>query len=176
MRLLTAFSCTSGGVYLPARDMPQHKLLVTFTHLDHKRQASSRPSRNPVLYIYPWPWLVQHSYAVAVPRCVMCAVCGVDMCAAPCCDALCCAVLCRLLESQGIPLPVAQWLGTSLAPGGRFAGSNGNSNNGSNGDQKLDWIFDIQGAAALYNSYRWGRPLTSLSGSGGKRVRSDGCL
>jgi hypothetical protein len=33
------------------------------------------------------------------------------------------------------------------------ASSNGGSN-GSNGDQKLDWIFDIQGAAALYNSYR----------------------
>ncbi len=60
-----------------------------------------------------------------------------------------------MLQDRGIPLPVAQWLGTSLAPGGRFAGSNGSSSdNGSNGDQKLDWIFDISGAAALYNSYR----------------------
>ncbi len=56
-------------------------------------------------------------------------------------------MMCRLLQDRGIPLPVAQWLGTSLAPGGRLAGSNG--------DQKLDWIFDISGAAALYNSYRW---------------------
>jgi hypothetical protein len=67
-------------------------------------------------------------------------------------------MLCRLLEAKGIPLPVAQWLGTSLAPGGRMAAaansSNNGGSNGSNGDQKLDWIFDIQGAAALYNSYR----------------------
>lgn len=71
---------------------------------------------------------------------------------------LSCAVLTRLLESKGIPLPIAQWLGTSLAPGGRFAGSNSNNNGSSsdNGEQKLDWVFDIQGAAALYNSYRWG--------------------
>jgi len=70
---------------------------------------------------------------------------------------------CRQLEARGIPLPVAQWLGTSLAPGGRFAAGNGNTGNGSssssssssNGEQKLDWIFDIQGAAALYNSYRY---------------------
>lgn len=47
---------------------------------------------------------------------------------------------------------MAQWLGTSLAPGGRW-GSNGGNGNG--GDQKLDWVFDIQGAAALYNSYRY---------------------
>lgn len=61
----------------------------------------------------------------------------------------------RLLEAKGIPLAVAQWLGTSLAPGGRWAATaNNSSSNGSNGDQKLDWVFDIQGAAALYNSYR----------------------
>jgi hypothetical protein len=44
---------------------------------------------------------------------------------------------------------VAQWLGTSLAPGGRFGLTPSNG-----ADQKLDWMFDIQGAAALYNSYR----------------------
>jgi hypothetical protein len=60
-----------------------------------------------------------------------------------------------LLEAKGIPLAVAQWLGPSLAPGGRWAAAAANnSSNGSNGDQKLDWVFDIQGAAALYNSYR----------------------
>lgn len=55
------------------------------------------------------------------------------------------------MEARGIPPAVAQWLGTSLAPGGRSAAVN---SNGSSGDQKLDWVFDIQGAAALYNSYR----------------------
>ncbi|KAF6265055.1 alpha/beta-hydrolase, partial [Scenedesmus sp. NREL 46B-D3] len=47
----------------------------------------------------------------------------------------------KYLELQGISLPIAQWLGTSLG-------------NGANGDQQLDWAFDIQGAAALYHSYR----------------------
>lgn len=51
------------------------------------------------------------------------------------------------LTERGIPLPVAQWLGTSLAPGGRWGGATAASD-------KLDWVFDIQGAAALYNSYR----------------------
>lgn len=69
-------------------------------------------------------------------------------------------VLYKLLTAQGIPLPVAQWLGSSLAPGGRWGTGNGSSNgNGGgssngNGSSKLDWVFDIQGAAALYNSYR----------------------
>jgi hypothetical protein len=62
-------------------------------------------------------------------------------------------VLYKLLVPQGIPLSVAQWLGTSLMPGGRL----GNGNGGSSGrDQNLDWAFDVQGCAALYNSYRWG--------------------
>jgi hypothetical protein len=68
----------------------------------------------------------------------------------------------KYLESKGIPLPVAQWLGTSLVPGGRWANSSSSSSNangggkgnGANADQQLDWVFDIQGAAALYNSYR----------------------
>jgi hypothetical protein len=69
----------------------------------------------------------------------------------------------KYLEPKGIPLPVAQWLGTSLVPGGRWANSSSSSNsngngggkgNGANSDQQLDWVFDIQGAAALYNSYR----------------------
>lgn len=74
----------------------------------------------------------------------------------PCCAVLCSERVCaRLLEAKGIPLAVAQWLGTSLAPGGRWAANNNNSSsNGSSGDQKLAWVFDIQGAAALYNSYR----------------------
>jgi len=56
----------------------------------------------------------------------------------------------RFLQPRGIPTAVAQWLGTSLVPGGRWGdGSSGN------GEQKLDWAFDIQGCAALYNSYRW---------------------
>jgi hypothetical protein len=64
----------------------------------------------------------------------------------------------KFLEPKGIPLPVAQWLGTSLVPGGRWGGSSSSSSssngNGGNGNQQLDWVFDIQGAAALYNSYR----------------------
>jgi hypothetical protein len=69
----------------------------------------------------------------------------------------------KYLEPKGIPLPVAQWLGTSLVPGGRWASSSSSSSrntngggkgNGVNADQQLDWVFDIQGAAALYNSYR----------------------
>lgn len=56
----------------------------------------------------------------------------------------------KFLTPKGIPLPVAQWLGSNLAPGGRAGNGNGNNNS-----SKLDWVFDIQGAAALYNSYRW---------------------
>ncbi|WIA38162.1 hypothetical protein OEZ86_001515 [Tetradesmus obliquus] len=63
----------------------------------------------------------------------------------------------KYLEPKGIPLPVAQWLGTSLVPGGRWGSSSSSSSSGNgNGssDQQLDWVFDITGAAALYNSYR----------------------
>lgn len=80
----------------------------------------------------------------------------IDLCSrAVLCCVLTVFVRARLLEAKGIPLSVAQWLGTSLAPGGRWAAANNNnSSNGSSGDQKLDWVFDISGAAALYNSYR----------------------
>jgi hypothetical protein len=60
----------------------------------------------------------------------------------------------KFLKPKGIPLPVAQWLGTSLVPGGRWGGSSSSNGNGGSSDQQLDWVFDIQGAAALYNSYR----------------------
>ncbi|WIA17862.1 hypothetical protein OEZ85_009363 [Tetradesmus obliquus] len=61
----------------------------------------------------------------------------------------------KYLEPKGIPLPVAQWLGTSLVPGGRWGSSSSSSGNGNgSSDQQLDWVFDITGAAALYNSYR----------------------
>uniref|UniRef100_A0A383VT47 AB hydrolase-1 domain-containing protein n=1 Tax=Tetradesmus obliquus TaxID=3088 RepID=A0A383VT47_TETOB len=62
----------------------------------------------------------------------------------------------KYLEPKGIPLPVAQWLGTSLVPGGRWGSSSSSSSGNGNGssDQQLDWVFDITGAAALYNSYR----------------------
>ncbi|KAF8062097.1 SUVR3 [Scenedesmus sp. PABB004] len=54
------------------------------------------------------------------------------------------AALSAFLTARGIPLAVAQWLGTSLTPGGRYG----------NPEIGLDWVFDVQGAAALYNSYR----------------------
>jgi len=48
------------------------------------------------------------------------------------------------LEPHNLPEAVALWLGSNLVP------RQGNKE----GQQQLVWSFDIQGAAALYYSYR----------------------
>ncbi len=52
------------------------------------------------------------------------------------------------LKPHASPEAVALWLGSSLVPRDPPSGGGGS------GGQELVWAFDIQGAAALYHSYR----------------------
>jgi len=48
----------------------------------------------------------------------------------------------ELVDTHKMSLPLAQWLGTSLAPAP-----------GARPTDELEWLFDIEGAQALYDSY-----------------------
>ncbi|CAI5500251.1 unnamed protein product [Closterium sp. Naga37s-1] len=57
----------------------------------------------------------------------------------------------ELTQRRGFSSGLAEWLATSLRP---IAGSAGSATAGAGVNREMDWVFNLDGAVSLYNSYR----------------------